>query len=97
MSKKYTLDEINKEQMGRVEHPSHYKQNKLGIECIDIVREMPFNLGSVVKYVLRAGYKAEEGMTMLQKKLEDLKKARFYLNDVITQTEKEVEKEIKSN
>jgi hypothetical protein len=87
---KHTLEEINKEQEERVEHPSHYRQNKLGIEVIDIVRDLPFNLGNVIKYTLRAGYKKEEGLTDSEKKLEDFKKARFYLNDAIIQLENDI-------
>ena len=72
----------------RVEHPKYYKQNRLGIEVIDITRDLDFCTGNVIKYVLRAGYKKEEGLSILEKKLEDYKKASFYLNDLIEQTEK---------
>lgn len=74
---------VNKED--RVNHPSHYTwlKDKCGIEVIDIVRYMNFNLGNVIKYVLRAGHKSENGMTDSQKRIEDLKKAMFYLNDEI--------------
>ena len=51
--------------------PDHYKGNRF--EAIDIIEdyELNFHLGNVVKYVLRAGKKGS--------KLEDLKKAQFYL------------------
>jgi hypothetical protein len=70
-----------------VEHPSHY--NSLGavtksgehIECIDVVRQMNFNIGNVVKYCWRSDFKG--------KHLEDLKKARFYLDDEIKRMEEE--------
>lgn len=69
----------------RVNHPSHYTWLKdvCGVEVIDITRHMNFNLGNVLKYVLRAGHKSEEGMSSNQKKIEDLQKAIFYLNDEI--------------
>ena len=73
----------------RVNHPSHYTWLKelCGIEVIDITRHMNFNLGNVIKYVLRSGHKSEEGMSNKQKRIEDLKKAVFYLNDEINRLE----------
>lgn len=69
----------------KVNHPSHYTWLKelCGIEVIDITRHMNFNLGNVVKYTLRAGHKSEQGYSELEKELEDLKKARWYLDDEI--------------
>lgn len=74
----------------RVNHPAHYTWLKeaCGIEVIDITRHMNFNLGNVLKYVLRAGHKEEEGLTSKEKQIEDLKKAVFYLNDEIKKLEK---------
>ena len=74
----------------RVEHPSHYTwlKEKCGIEVIDIVRHLNFNCGNIVKYVLRAGHKEEEGLTNKQKHIEDLKKVLFYIKDEIKRLEK---------
>ncbi len=66
----------------RVNHPSHY-QLPNGLEAIDIARYLDFNLGNVVKYVVRAGRKDENGMKLKDKMIEDLKKAKFYLEDEI--------------
>ena len=54
----------------KVNHPSHYNK---GIETIDYIEswEMNFNIGNVIKYTTRAGYK--------DNKLEDLEKAKWYL------------------
>ena len=73
----------------RVNHPSHYTWLKdiCGIEVIDITRHMNFNLGNVIKYILRAGHKSEEGMNSRQKQIEDLQKAIFYINDEIKRLE----------
>lgn len=73
----------------RVSHPSHYTWLKdlCGIEVIDITRHMNFNLGNVIKYILRAGHKSEEGYSDSEKALEDLKKAQWYLNDEIQMKE----------
>lgn len=69
----------------KVNHPSHYTWLKrlCGIEVIDITRHMSFNLGNVVKYILRAGHKSEEGYSNSDKELEDLRKAKWYLDDEI--------------
>jgi len=58
-----------------VNHPKHYNSHASGVECITIARHMPFNLGNVLKYIWRAGEKGDA--------IEDLQKARFYLNDEI--------------
>lgn len=69
----------------RVNHPSHYTwlKEKCGVEVIDITRHMDFDLGNVVKYVLRCGHKSEQGMSDLEKEIEDLEKAEVYLKDKI--------------
>lgn len=83
----------------RVNHPSHYTWLKelCRIEVIDIVRHMDFDLGNVIKYVLRSGHKEEADMTLLEKQIEDLKKAEFYLNDKITQLQLKSAKEYAKN
>ncbi len=55
-----------------VEHPAHYTYGT--IEAIDYIEDKGFNfcLGNVIKYVTRAGHK--------ENALEDLKKARWYLD-----------------
>ena len=80
---------IIKNSSNRVEHPSHYTWLKdlCGIEVIDITRHMNFNLGNVIKYILRAGHKSEEGYSDTEKAIEDLKKAQWYLNDEIQMKE----------
>lgn len=82
------LKELEKK-VDRVSHPSHYTWLKdlCGIEVIDITRHMDFCLGNCIKYILRAGHKSEEGMSGKEKTIEDLKKARFYLDDKIKMLE----------
>jgi hypothetical protein len=55
-----------------VNHPPHYTGHPSGVECIVIVEHMGFCLGNVVKYVWRADLKGDA--------IEDLEKARFYLD-----------------
>ena len=73
------------QKIDNVNHPPHYTwlKDKCGIEVIDITRHMDSDLGNVVKYVLRQGLKSEEGMSNKEKAIEDLKKARWYLDDKI--------------
>jgi hypothetical protein len=54
-----------------VDHPDHYNANPSGVECIDVVEHMPFNVGNAVKYLWRAGHKGNL--------LEDLRKAAWYI------------------
>jgi hypothetical protein len=58
-------------QADMVNSPAHYKVG--GIETIDFIeaKGLSYNLGNVVKYVTRAGYKGN--------RKEDLEKARWYL------------------
>ena len=77
----------------RVEHPSYYNAHPSGVECIDIVRHYNFNVGNVIKYLWRHGLKREEGMNNKAKALEDLRKARFYLDDEIKRLEREAIKD----
>ena len=67
-----------------VNSPSHYTTGK--IEVIDFIEDkgLNFRLGNVVKYVARCGHKKSVGKSMDAKALEDLKKARWYLDREIT-------------
>ena len=78
----------------KVNHPSHYTwlKEKCGIEVIDITRHMNFCKGNAIKYLLRAGYKSEEGYSNIQKEIEDLRKAIWYINDEIKQLEYDKER-----
>ena len=77
-----------------VNHPPHYCNHPSGIECIDITRHYCFSIGNAIKYLWRAGLKSEEGMSKVDKEIEDLKKAIFYINDRIKQLEKQELKEL---
>jgi hypothetical protein len=47
-----------------VSHPS-------GVECIDVVEHMTFNLGNAIKYIWRSSLKGRQ--------IEDLRKAQWYI------------------
>lgn len=75
--------------LDNVNHPSHYCDGK--IEVIDYIedKKLNYHLGNVVKYVSRAGKKDES------KTIEDLKKARWYLDRYITKLEEANEETIR--
>lgn len=77
-----------------VNHPSHYTWLKdvCGIEVIDIVRHLDFDLGNAIKYILRAGKKpllnTERAASDYHAgTIQDLKKAIWYLEDKVRMME----------
>jgi len=54
-----------------VNHPDHYNA---GVEAIEVIESwgLNFNVGNVIKYMLRAAHKGEE--------IQDLEKAKWYLD-----------------
>ena len=85
-SYKRIMDEIdsakNSEEYDVVNRPKHY--NQAGIECIEAIKAatdtgFEFYLqGNIIKYLWRYRYK---------NKVEDLKKAEFYLKRLISELE----------
>lgn len=69
-----------------VSHPDHY-QSETGLEVIDVIEAFTFDLegiesfdtGNIIKYICR--WKKKNG-------IEDLKKAKFYLEHLIEHVEK---------
>lgn len=63
-----------------VNHPPHYTVG--GIESIDFIeaKDLNYRLGNVVKYIVRAGHKDSDP-------LQDLQKARWYLDREIARVE----------
>ena len=62
-----------------VDHPNHYNASPSGIEAIDVLEHMTFNIGNAMKYLWRC----EEKMATLQ----DLKKALWYVEREIKRRE----------
>lgn len=87
--KKCTLP-IENSSDDRVNHPSHYTWLKklCGIEVIDITRHMNFNLGQILKYILRLGHKNDNNFSNYEKILSDLHKAEYYLRREINRIDK---------
>ena len=77
-----------------VNHPNHY-QSETGLEVIDVIEAFTFDLkgieafntGNILKYICR--WKSKNG-------LEDLRKAEWYLKDLINHVEN-IEKENENN
>lgn len=79
----YDMANSMKQQIDMVNHPKHYTSDPSGVEAIEITRHRNFNIGNAIKYLWRAGLKEDEGKDKLQKQVEDLRKAVFYINDEI--------------
>ncbi|MET8702713.1 DUF3310 domain-containing protein [Kitasatospora sp. NPDC004723] len=67
------------ENVDAVNHPSHYTWLPNGMEVIEITRHFSFVRGNALKYLLRADFKSNT--------LEDLEKARWYIDYEIRQLE----------
>jgi hypothetical protein len=65
-----------------VNHPSHYVSHPSGVECIQVVEHMGFNIGNAIKYLWRADEKGRP--------IEDLQKAAWYI-------QREIERRAKFN
>lgn len=66
-----------------VNHPKHYTSDPSGIECIDVTRHRNFNVGNAIKYLWRAGLKIDADKSSINKQIEDLEKAVWYIVDEI--------------
>lgn len=66
----------------KVNHPKHYNVHPSGVECIQIVEHFNFNIGNAIKYLWRSDHKGAQ--------LEDLKKARFYIEREIERCSKDL-------
>jgi Protein of unknwon function (DUF3310) len=66
-----------------VNHPPHYNNHPSGVECITITEHMTFNVGNAIKYLWRNGLKNQQTHS-----LEDLKKARWYIDREIERLSK---------
>lgn len=55
---------------------NHYQKHPSGIECIQIAKHESFNIGNVIKYIWRRNHKKHA--------LQDLEKARYYLDQEIS-------------
>jgi hypothetical protein len=75
--------------MEQVNHPDHYGGKNNEYEAIKVIDawDLGFSLGNTIKYISRAGKKGKN------KELEDLRKAKWYLEHHIKQLEKKINSE----
>lgn len=78
------VNEFTDKKAEQVSHPSHYAWLKdlCGVEPLDICRHLDFNTGNAIKYLLRND-KVDGNKTKTEKRIEDLRKAVFYIQDEI--------------
>lgn len=62
-----------------IEHPKHYTAHPSGVECIQVTEHFSFLRGNAIKYLWRADHKGG---------IEDLKKARWYIDREIANLER---------
>ena len=58
---------------GQAVNPKHYDDHPSGVECIDVIRYLPYSAGNAIKYLWRAGQKDNT--------VQDLNKALWYVRD----------------
>lgn len=66
-------------------NPNHYRSHASGVECIQVTEHMNFCLGNAIKYIWRAGLKNDNA-------IEDLAKAKWYVEREINRLQKVGEK-----
>ena len=83
--------EIEAKEEALIARPPHYNK---GIETNDYIKlwDMSYAQGNVIKYVTRFPHKSENR----EMQLADLKKAKWYLNDLIKQYEDQTLSSIKN-
>jgi len=69
-----------KDEVDVVNQPKHYTEHPSGIECIQVTEHMGFNLGNAIKYIWRCDLKLDA--------IEDLKKAKWYIDREISKRER---------
>jgi len=61
-----------------VYRPDHYAQYTIEPIVFIMQNRLPFHVGNIVKYVMRAGSKIYENQTAIESEITDLKKAIRY-------------------
>lgn len=72
-----------------VNNPQHYISHPSGVECIQITEHYDFCVGNAIKYLWRAGLKRDEGQSNVEKEIEDLQKAKWYIERKINNLKNE--------
>lgn len=74
---------------GPVVHPKHYNQHPAGIEAIDVIEHMQWNIGTAIKHLWRTGLKKESyaGASEQESAVRDLHSAIWYIQREIERIE----------
>lgn len=79
---------MERKDVDMVNHPTHYEKGAGHVECIDLLRVLTEGYSGIAamevgqfKYLYRVGSKGEEGLSQIEKSIEDVKKLIFYMND----------------
>lgn len=91
---KVTMENNSKE---HVNHPEWYTKHPSGVECIEVARHFCFDIGNAIKYLWRAGLKKEQGMSEIEKEIEDCNKAIWYIEDHVKMLNKKLNKNNETN
>lgn len=86
-TKSSNLQKLQEYEMSNtIEHPKHYGGENDPYEAIKVIEAwgLGFHLGNVIKYLSRAGKKSRQTL------LEDLRKAKWYLERYIDNLEEEL-------
>lgn len=85
------LDYHAKEKKEMVNHPSHYGGEDNPYEAIKVIEawDADFNIGTTLRYLCRCGKKTIGGSAE-EMRLEDLKKAKWYLEREISNIENNI-------
>jgi len=88
---KRNVDETSLETAKERNVPNYYIGSVYGYEARKVVEDwnLSYNVGTATTYLLRAGKKAEQGMSSKEKHIEDIKKAINHLNFEIEKLENE--------
>jgi len=77
----------SKTNVDMVNNPPHYTAHPSGVECIQVVEHMCFNLGNAVKYIWRSD------QDLKLDDIEDLEKSIYYIKREIKRRKTLKEKE----
>lgn len=69
---------MSDQQFDIIQKARHYNVHASGIECIELVRHLPFDIGNSVKYIWRCGEKGNHD--------QDIDKALYYARDAHSMT-----------
>ena len=73
-----TMSDPKDDKQDVVYRPDHYAQYTIATIVFIMQNHLPFHVGNIVKYVMRAGSKIYENQTAIESEITDLKKAIRY-------------------